>query len=366
MNIPLFKVSTSEGDVEAVAQVIRRGMNWANGPEIQELENRVSEYVGTRYAVAFNSGTSALHAALIALGIGRAHKVIIPSFTFPATANVVLAVGATPVFADIEEETYGIDIDSIPVAPMTSHVAMPVHVGGCVCRDIYRIAENFGTIEDAAESLGAKSMMGNKAGTMGMMAMFSLCAPKIITTGEGGLLVTSRTDLYNRLIRIRDHGNPEREVLGYNWRMSSMTAALAISQLSRIEEMIEKRRGNALYLRSLLEILYGRLEAQGADAFRLPVEPAGSRHIYQMFTIRVRGKDRDPLLTHLWDNGIGAKVYFPPVHLMPLYKKLGWKEGDLPVTEKVSKEVITLPMYPDLTGMEMDYMAEVIGRYFKK
>lgn len=368
MNIPLFKVSTNEQDVEAVAKVIRRGMNWANGPEIEELEAQVAECVRVHYCVAFNSGTSALHAALVAGGIGRGKLVAVPSFTFPATANVVLAVGARPVFIDIEEETYGIDYDAFAHIALTDcDCVIPVHVGGCVCRTIDTLVGETPMsaviIEDAAESLGA--MMGKtKAGAFGDMAMFSLCAPKIITTGEGGLLVCDDEKSRDKLRRIRDHGNPEREVLGYNWRMSSMTAALAISQLSRIEEMIAKRRENAQYLRGLLEILQTKMESRGKDIIRLPVEPIGFRHIYQMFTIQVQEKDRDPLLLHLNLNGIGAKVYFPPVHLMPLYRKLNWKEGDLPITERVAKEVITLPMYPDLTRTEMDYMAGVIGRYF--
>ena len=377
MNIPLFKISTDERDVEAVTKVIRRGNNWANGPEIEELEHMTADYVGVNYAVAFNSGTSALHAALLAIGIGKDHwgerdRVVVPSMTFPATANVVLAVDAKPIFCDIEEETYGLDYDSLQEIGKWAKISciMPVDVGGCICRDAGKIAEHMlsaTVIEDAAESLGATAE-GVNAGAFGDMAMFSLCAPKIITSGEGGLLTVDDVNVRDRLIRIRDHGNPDRKTLGYNWRMSSMTASLAKSQLGRIEEMIEKRRWNAEYLRDLLTIPQARMYGFGVDKGKLtlPTAPTGFRHIYQMFTIRVQEKDRDPLLDYLHRNGIGAKVYFPPVHLMPLYRKLGWKEGDLPITERVAKEVITLPMYPDLTVMEMDYMAYTIEKYFRR
>jgi len=365
MNIPLFKVSTDERDIEAVAKVIRRGRDWANGPEIEELEEKVAEYVRVSYAVAFNSGTSALHAALLSrFHNSKPHRIVVPSFTFPATANAVIAAGMQPWFCDIEEETYGLDYDKLSEDSLALHdCVIPVHVGGCVCRDIEKIVGAplpVTVIEDAAESLGAMSG-GTKAGAFGDMAMFSLCAPKVITSGEGGLLTTDDPNIRDRLRAVRDHGNPDRKILGYNWRMSSMTAALAISQLDRIEEMIEKRRENAKYM---VENILSIDTDMGGIALSPPTLAHG--HIFQMFTVRVQEKDRDPLLDYLRRNGIGAKVYFPPVHLMPLYRKMGWKEGDLPVTEKVAKEVITLPMYPDLTRMEMDYMADTIDKYFRK
>ena len=376
MNIPLFRIYTDERDIEAVAKVIRRGSHWANGEEVELFEQKVADYVGTKYAVAFNSGTSALHAALLALGIGKGDEVIVPSFTFPATANMVVAVGAKPVFAEIEDETYGLDIaDAARRSTGDNKAVIPVHYGGCACRDTRGLmvacqANKLHLIEDSAESLGASidSPVGDtKVGTFGKVAMFSFCAPKVITTGEGGVLVTSNEFIRTSLLQLRDHGkvsSGETGVLGYNWRMSSMTAALGISQLEKIEEIIAKRRMNAWHLHDAIQEAGKSCSAMDARMIRLPLQPEGFRHIYQMYTIRVPQEDRDPLLKHLNDNGIGCKVYFLPVHLMPLYRNMGWKEGDLPITEQICKEVLTLPMYPDLTIEEMDYVVEKIRGYF--
>jgi dTDP-4-amino-4,6-dideoxygalactose transaminase len=373
MNIPLFKIHTDEADVEAVAAVIRRGGYWAIGPEIEAFEKQLAEYVGVKYAVAMNSGTSALHAALLALGVQMGDEVIVPSFTFIATANAVVMCGAKPVFAEIEGVTYGLDPKDV-ARKITSRtkVVMPVHYGGGVCRgtaELVKLCQDKGLwlVEDAAESLGA-TIKGKKVGGFGVMGCISLCAPKVITTGEGGAVLTDDQTMYSRLLRARSHGrlddskyfsspNQGQYVeLGYNYRMSSMTAALASAQLTKIGRIIARRQANADVLSTLLH--YAGIE-------HLPYEPTGTYgHVYQMFTIRVDAKHRDGLKKHLNEAGIGAKVYFDPIHLTMFYKGMGWKDGDLPETERISREVLTLPMYPDLTAEEIEYMAEKVREYF--
>ena len=193
--IPLFKIYSEEDDIAQVSEVIRSGMNWATGPKINELESRISEYVGMKYSVTLNSGTSAIHAQLLAHGIGKGDEVIVPSFTFIATANCPLFVGAKPVFADVERDFYGLDPESVKESiTRKTKAIIPVHVGGYACRvkELREIADDHRILilEDAAESLGAK-VGGRNVGTFGDSSMFSFCGPKVITTGEGGVIVTN-------------------------------------------------------------------------------------------------------------------------------------------------------------------------------
>ncbi|MDD1664839.1 MAG: DegT/DnrJ/EryC1/StrS family aminotransferase [Methanomicrobiales archaeon] len=367
--IPLFKVYWDEEDVEAIAGVIRSGMNWATGPKVEEFERMIADYVRMDCAITFNSGTSALHAAMIAYGIGPGDEVIVPSFTFIATANAPLFVGARPVFADVEEETGGLDPSDVTekITKKTKAI-MPIHVGGCPChiRELAEIAEdrNIPLIEDAAESLGAR-VGERKVGTFGDSGMFSFCGPKVITTGEGGVMVTNRKDLAERLKLIRSHGRAETQdyfstneyldyiTLGYNWRISNILAALGTAQLGKIERVIGMRRKNAAYMTERLN--------REAPAVKTPSPPQDYYHLYQMYTIRTEG--RDTLMDHLGRNGIMAKVYFPPVHLTHFYREVLHDRSTLPVTEKLAGDSLTLPMYPALTTDEMDLMAMEIGNF---
>ena len=311
--IPLFKIYWDEEDVEAVTEAIRTGMNWAVGHNVGEFEDLIARYVGTEYAVTFNSGTSALHAALLAHGIKKGDEVIVPSFTFIATANAPLFVGAKPVFGDIEEETYGLDPEDVK-AKITkkTKAIIPIHYGGCSCkiRELQEIAEdhNLILIEDAAESLGA--IIGDKkVGSFGDSAMFSFCQNKIITTGDGGAIVTNSKKIYEKLKLIRSHGRLETSdyfssteymdyiTIGYNFRMSNLTAALGISQFKKINKIIGMRRDNAAYMsKKLSNIESVTIQNSSKDFF----------HVYQMYTIRVRR--RDDLMRYLRENGIMTKV----------------------------------------------------------
>ena len=371
--IPLYKVYWDNDDVDGVTRVIRRGSYWTTGEEIREFEDIVSDYVGVKHAVSFNSGTSALHAVLLAHGIGEGDEVIVPSFTFIATANSVLFVNARPVFADIEDETFGLDPEDIKekISSKTRAI-MPIHYAGCPCkiREIKEVAEdhNLVLIEDAAESLGAH-IYGQRVGSYGDAAMFSFCGNKVITTGEGGMILTDSKEICEKLKLIRSHGRPEESsyfvssktpdyvTLGYNWRISSFTAALGISQVKKLEKVVEMRRINARYLTNKLSKI---------SVLSPPTPPKGYCHIYQMYTVRVGGGKmiRDELKGFLAERGIVSKVYFDPVHLSHFYRaRYGHGEGELPVTERLSGEVLTLPMYPTLTLREADYITNSISQF---
>jgi perosamine synthetase len=376
VKIPLFKIYWDEDDIRTTNEAIRKGEYWATGPNIGAFEREISEYIGTKYCLAFNSGTSALHAVLVAHDIGPGDEVIVPSFTFIATANAPLFVGAQPVFADIEEETYGIDPKDVEgkITSKTKAI-LPIHYGGIPCqvRELREIADthNLLLIEDAAEAFGA--MIGEKkVGTFGHSAMFSFCQNKIITTGEGGAIVTDSEKIYEKLKLIRSHGRLETAgyftsteymdyvILGYNFRLSDISAALGIGQLKKVDRIIEMRRSNAAYMSQCLRTI---------DEAMLPQIPEDYFHVYQMYAIRVRGDkvSRDELMAYLGSKGIMTKVAWHPVHLTQFYRdKLGHKEGELPITEKVYNQVLTLPMYPTLTEQDIDYIAREMASCFSR
>lgn len=373
--IPLYKVHVDEEDVRSVSRVIKRGMDWAIGPEIEQFEESLANYVGTDYCLTFNSGTSAGHAALLALGIKRNDEIIVPSFTFIATANWVLMVNAKPKFVDIEEETLGLDPDKIQSSvSRKTKVIMPIHYAGLSCHidRIQNIAKNhkIPIIEDAAESLGA-SIKKQNVGTFGDISIFSFAGNKILTTGEGGAITTNSKKLFERLKLLRSHGRlinqnyfssnelPKYVTLGYNWRMSSMTAALGISQLNKFEKLVNLRRKHAKYLSSKLSKF---------KYVSVPNEPDGYRHVYQLYTILLsNSKIRNNLAEFLTKKGIMTKIFFEPVHLTNFYKNLGYgKLANLPMTEKIYGKILTLPMHPGLTKEELDFMCDSIGEFMDK
>ncbi|MBA7616554.1 GDP-perosamine synthase [subsurface metagenome] len=369
--IPLFKIYWDEEDVEGATEAIKSGMNWAVGINIDKFEKMIARYIGTKYCVVFNSGTSALHTVLLAHGIGKGDEVIVPSFTFIATANAPLFVGAKPVFADIEKETFGLDpIDVEKKITNKTKMILPIHYGGCPCKikELKETAEdhNLLLIEDAAESFGAK--VGDKmVGTFGESSMLSFCQNKIIATGDGGAIATDSRDIYERSKLIRSHGRLEISdyfssigsmdyiTLGYNFRMSNIIAALGISQLKKVDKIIEIRRKNAKYLTE-------RLRKEVKDVIP-PNPPDAYYHVYQMYTIIA--KQRDELMNYLADKGIMTKIYFAPIHLTHFYKNVLKYRCKLPITEEVASQVLTLPMYPDLTKEEMDFVIEEIKKFYE-
>ncbi len=373
--IPLFKTHWDQSDINSISEVIKRGTYWATGPEIIEFEQKIADSVRRKFAVSFNSGTSALHAVLLAYKI-TSGEVIVPSFTFISTANAVILAGAKPVFSETEGQTFGLDKESIKekITPKTKAI-IPIHYGGLPSKDIEAMKEiaedkKILLIEDAAESLGSKSK-GKMAGSFGDAAMFSFCQNKVITTGEGGMIVTDSKKVYERLKLIRSHGRVEtldedyfsttKELdyidIGYNYRMPTMNAALGLSQFSKIDGIIEMRRTIAHKYSMLLKDI---------SAIKLPVELPDQKHVYQMFTIQLPDKRvRNNLQDYLSKKGVMSKVYFYPIHLKSFYRrKYGYRKNDLPRTERLSEKVLTLPLYPDLTEKELQYISDHMHDFF--
>ena len=373
--IPLYRIYTDEEDEKIVNKVIKRGHTWAIGHEIEEFENNLQEFVGTKHCVAVNSGTSALHAALLAHDIGNGDEVIVPSFSFISTANSVIFVQAKPVFADIEEQNYGLDPQSVSnKITKNTKAVMPMDYSGQSCK-IFEIKEviedqNILLIEDAAESLGA-SVKGKKVGSVSDSATFSFTGNKVLTTGEGGAIVTNSDEIYEKLKLIRSHGrvdktnyfdnplDPNYIDIGYNWRMPSLIAALGISQLAKFDKIIKMRQEHAQYLNQRLA---------KHSQIQIPIPSEGYNHIYQMYTIRLESKQiRDSLKEFLLKKKIFCKVYFNPIHLTTYYRsKLGLGTGMLPITEKISEQVLTLPLFPNMSSEEKTLLSDSIDEFFEK
>ena len=370
--IPLFKNYYDEHHLELVREVLSRGMYWANGPEIPRFEQAVADVAGRTYGVAFNSGTSALHSILIAIDV-RDFEVIVPSFTFIATANSVLQAGGRVVFADIEEETLGLSPEDVrSKITAKTRVIMPVHYGGCSCRidELKEIAEDNDLIliEDAAEALGAK-YNNRTVGGFGDAAMFSFTPSKVISTGEGGVIVTDSAEHYEKLKLLRSHGRLEDEdyfssarymdyiTMGYNYRMPSICAALGLAQLARLDEIIEKRRAVAGVYNERLA---------GNENITVLSEPENCYHIYQMYSIFINGgrEMRDGLQAYLKDNDIITKVYFDPIHFTHYYRNELKYDIKIRTTEEISGKTLSLPIYPGLAESEQAFVVEKIEKYF--
>ena len=372
--IPLYKIYTDDEDIELITKIIKRGSKWALGPEIEELEKNICDYVGSDFCVTLNSGTSALHASLLAYNIKEFDEVIVPSFSFISTVNSVLFVKGVPIFSDIEEDTYGLDPGLIKscISDKTKAI-MPMDYGGSSCKiqEIQAVAKenNLIVIEDAAEALGAKAN-GIKVGSTSDASIFSFCGNKVLTTGEGGAVTTNSKEIFEKLKTIRSHGrvdnvnyfeNPEIANyvgVGYNWRMSSITAGLGITQLRKLDKLIYLRQKNA-------ELLSSKLSKH--KQIKTPNSPNGYEHIYQMYTIKLNNKKtRDGLKKFLLKKKIFCKIYFNPIHMTDFYKqKFPQYVGKLKITEKVADLLLTLPIYPNMTKEEIDYITNTVDEYFE-
>ena len=345
--IPIARPDLGQDEIDAVADVIRSGMV-AQGARVQELETRWAQECGVRHAIAVSNGTVALMSIFAGLGIGPGDEVITVSHTFAATANAILSTGATPVFVDIEPDTYLIDAARIEAAitPRT-RVIVPVHLFGLVADMdmISAIASRHGltVVEDACQAHGA-TYRGRVAGSFGPSA-FSLYATKNMTTAEGGLITTDDDELADWLRLYRNQGMRARyqfEILGYNFRMTDIAAAIGLVQLDKLERNTARRRAIA---------------ATYDDAFtelplRRPVVPADRTHVYHQYTLQV-GAARDAILADLRAAGIGADVYYPlPVHRQAYILARGL-HADLPLTDQAAEQTIALPMFPGLTKGEI-------------
>ena len=367
-NIPLFEISHDDTEIENALESITRGGYWAKGPFVTDFEERIAEFLGVDHAVTVNSGTSALLAALVAHDIGPGDEVIVPSFTFIATANAVRLTGARPVFADIERETYGLDPASVRerIGPHTEAI-LPVHAygGPCKIHELADIASENGliVIEDAAEAFGATGG-GEMLGTVGDSAALSFCQNKVITTGEGGAVVTDDPDVARKARLFRSHGRSseayfdsaetgEYVTVGTNIRMADINAAIGCAQLSKVEELISQRRSVAASYHDRFD------EVPSVE----PHRTEHGRHVYQLYTVTLdEGVDRNRIIEQLAAENISSKIYWdPPVHRTECYRHRRQDAADpLPVTDDVSSRVLSLPMHPKLTDEEIDRVVDVI------
>ena len=369
--IPLYKIYTDEEDFTQITKIIKRGNNWAIGPEIEEFENAIKNYVGVDYCLTLNSGTSALHAAFIAYGFGSGDEIIVPSFSFISTANSVSFVGSTPVFGDIEENTFGLDPKLITKSiSQKTKAVVPMDYGGISCKinEIKDVAHNNNLIliEDSAEALGA-SVNGKKVGSIADSSIFSFCGNKVLTTGEGGAIVTNDKAIFEKIKLIRSHGrmdnvryfeNTEQSKyleLGYNWRMSSITAALGISQIAKLDKLIKMRQENASFISQQIS---KHKQIQVSD---------NPENIYQMYSILLENnKLRNALQKFLLEKKIFCKIYFQPIHLMDYYiRHFKDEKISLPMTESVSERILTLPLYPNMNNEEKQYLVDSINEFFE-
>lgn len=356
--IPIAKPIIGDEEKAAVLAVLESGQ-LAQGPMVAAFEEKFASMCGVREAVAVSSGTTALILALLAHEIGPGDEVITTPFSFIATANAVLFVGATPVFVDVRADDFNIDADLIEekITPHTRAI-LPVHLYGYPCRmdRITEIAQRHGLaiIEDACQAHGA-SLNGRCVGGFGT-GCFSFYPTKNLTTGEGGMITTNDPQIAVRARLLRDHGASTRyhhDILGYNWRMTDIAAALGLAQIAKLDTFTEARRANAAYLSAHL------------NGVITPIEARGYRHVYHQYTVRVPGDgSRDRLREHLHSHGVGSAVHYPlPIHQQPVYRERGYAVS-LPVAEQLSREVLSLPVHPSLTQSDLDHICSAVNSFF--
>ena len=351
--IPAARPLIGDEEREAVDRVMRSGM-LAQGPEVAAFEAEFAALVGGAKCVAVNSGTSALHLALIALGVGRGDEVLVPSFTFAASANSIRLAGATPVFVDIDPATFCID-PKAAVAALTprTRAVMPVHLYGhpADMGPIMALAEEheLHVIEDAAQAHAA-SLNGTPVGAFGVAACFSFYPTKNMTSGEGGMVSTPREDIARMLRLLRNQGMEKRyenEVVGFNTRMTDLHAAIGRVQLTKLAGWTAQRQANAKFFDHNLR---GVVVPPVAD---------GAVHVYHQYTVRVPDHDRDAFAAELMESGVSSGVYYPiPVHRLPSFAQT----IDLPETERAAAEVLSLPVHPALSEGDLSRIVEAVNK----
>lgn len=368
--IPVCAPKISEADIKGVEKCVRS--TWISGTSeiVSKFEEKFSRYCGCKHGVATNSGTTALHLALAALDIKKGDEVIIPTFTMIATANAVTYTGAKPILIDAELDTWNIDVSKIEKR-ITSHTRaiIPVHTYGhpADMDPILELAEKYHlhVAEDAAEAHGAK-YKGKIAGSLGEMGCFSFYANKIITTGEGGMIVTNNEELAEKARWLRAHAFGRHgkhfyhEALGFGYRISGLQAALGLAQLERIEEFVSIRRNNAKLYESLLSEL--------GEKITLHPEAPWAKNVYWMYSILIQKNfsiPRDELMKKLELEGIETRTFFYPIHVQPVYARQNKEEG-FPVADELSRKGINLPSGNNLTTEEIMYVCECIKKYTKK
>ena len=364
VKIPVAEPLLAGRELEYVTEAVKSGWISSQGKYVFEFEKRFSEYCGAKYGIAASSGTTALHLALAALDIGEGDEVIIPTFTMIATANVVTYTGARPVLVDSELETWNMDTERIKekITRKTKAIVVVHTYGHPVDMDaVLDLAETRGlyVIEDAAEAHGAE-YKGRKTGGLGDVGCFSFYANKIITTGEGGIVVTSNEEVAEKARILRAHAFSEdrhfwHRYVGFNYRMSNLQAAIGVAQLENIDKFVEIRRRNAKAYNSLLEDVEG---------VTLPPEAKWAKNVYWMYSILVNdnfGISRDRFMEKLEKDAIESRTFFYPVHIQPIYSKLYVNEK-YPVADELSRKGVNLPSGSTLTEQDIAYVAKSIRR----
>jgi dTDP-4-amino-4,6-dideoxygalactose transaminase len=362
--IPINKPQIGEEEVQAVVKVMRSGMLTSGlgaGPEVTRLEQDFAKLAGVKHTVAVNTGTAALHSAVMACGVKQGDEVILPSFTFVATAEAVVLAGGKPVFADIDPETYNLAPSAVEKSiTKKTKAILPVDLYGFSAdmKPLREIAEKHGLalVEDAAQAHGA-TYAGKPAGSFSDAACWSLYASKNITTGEGGLVTTSDDQIDETLRMIRTHGEKAKYaslILGNNYRMSEIQAAIGNVQLEKLPSFVANRRRNAQQLTKILE---------KSNKLVLPYESAERQHSWYLYTARLKdgaeGK-RNRILDDLKKKGIGAEAYYVnPIHMMPFYRE-NFGSVKLPETDKASTQVFSLPIHPSVTSEQVDYIGKTL------
>jgi len=355
--IPIAAPQIGEEERRAVLEVLDSGQ-LAQGPVVEAFEREFAAWCGVANAVAVSSGTAALHLLLLAHGLGEGDEIITSPFTFVASANAALFVGAKPVFVDIESETFCLDPALVEAAiTLRTRAIMPVDLYGhpAAIGELREIATRHGllVIEDAAQAHGA-AIDGVKTGALGVGAVFSFYPTKNITTAEGGMVTTPDDDLAAKVRLLRQHGAVERyrhEILGYNFRLTDVAAAIGRAQLPKLDRFNETRRRNASSLTRGLS---------GMAGVTPPRERQGYRHVYHQYTVRVE-RNRDRVQDRLRQLGVGTAVHYPiPVHRQPLYVDLGYQNTSLPVAEGMAEEVLSLPVHPGLSDADIDRIIDSV------
>lgn len=373
--IPYGKQTIEQDDIQAVVDVIKSDF-LTTGPKIAEFEQTVADYVGAKYAVAISNGTSALHAACFAAGIGPGDEVITTPLTFAASANCVLYCGGTLVFADVDPKTYNIDPEDIQrkITDRTKAI-IAVHLAGqpCDMDAIHSIAREHGliVIEDGAHALGSV-YKGKKVGSMSDMTTFSFHPVKPITTGEGGMIVTDNEDFYKKMILFRSHGITRDDSmmtrndgpwfyqqfdLGYNYRITDIQCALGCSQMKKLDRFLARRK----------EIVARYNEAfADCDNIITPYQLSDTESGWHLYIVQVKNCDRRQVFENMREKGIGVNVHYIPVYMHPYYQEHGYENVHCANAEEIYSHIISLPLYPGLTFEQQDYVIDALKSLCKE
>lgn len=365
MSIPFLDLTRQYEELKpeidtAIGNVVRSG-RYIGGEEVKKFEREIADYMMAKYGVSMSSGTDALLASLIAMGIREGDEVIATPFTFISTAEVISFLGAKPVFIDIEEDTFNINPNLLEsrITEKTRCI-IPVHIFGHMAdmENILSIAEkhNLRILEDSAQAVGA-SLNRRKACTFGDAGCLSFFPSKNLGAfGDGGMILTNNEEIARKAGIIKDHGSEKRyyhSVVGFNGRLDAIQAAVLRVKLRHLERWTERRRDHAFYYNEMLK-----------DFVTVPMPRKGFRHVFHQYSILT--DKRDELIEYLHKREIPTAIYYPvPLHLQEVFRYLGYKEGDFPVSEKVSREILSLPIFPELTDNEREYIAKTVIEYFK-